>query len=162
MELHEYLRDARQSAGVTSNRKLGPVIGLGEAAIAAYTSGRAWPSDDVMIKIAHVAGHDPERALLDLASWKASPEAKPIYESIIAKLVAAFVLCWIAFGASPASATALPKSAPPPTRDLAHAVAYARRPRYTLYIMRHLRALLGAVCRAVRSLGNYTLEARLA
>ena len=75
MDVNAYLDAALQRSGVGSDRQLAYRLGISQSAISSYRTGRAWPDDDVMIRIAWTATADPTRALIDLNTWRTSGSA---------------------------------------------------------------------------------------
>ena len=87
--LESYIETAKKRSGANSDRKLGALLGASPALISAYKTGRSFPSDDLMIHIAHIAGIDPTQALLDLNVWRAPEKVKPHYMKIMSRVSAA-------------------------------------------------------------------------
>lgn len=88
-----YIDRAKTCSGIVSNRKLGLELGISEGAMSHFKTGRAFPSDETMVKLAKLAQVDPDLALLDLGSWKTTGEAKEAYERLKSRFVS---LCIIA------------------------------------------------------------------
>ena len=82
-----YIDRALDSSGAPSDRELSRRLGLGPTAINNYRIGRAWPSDEAMVKLAELAGVDPDIALLELNSWRAKEEAVRKRYSRLAKVL---------------------------------------------------------------------------
>ncbi len=87
MNIDDYVDAALKAGDFPSERQLSIFLGFGPDAICTYRTKRAWPSDDTMIRLAEIAGADPEQALLDLNLWRAtSGRVKATYARIAAKL----------------------------------------------------------------------------
>lgn len=91
-----YVDKARDHAGIRSDRGVGIALGGAPQLVSHWRTKRAWPSDETMLKLADLAGEDPESALLDLAIWRTydTPAGK-IYQKMANKLktaAAAFVI----------------------------------------------------------------------
>lgn len=86
--IHDYLNGAKaRNPELKSDRRLALALDLGETASYFWRRGRAWPSDESMIRIAELAGVDPEEALADLNVWRAkSLETRELYSRIAAKI----------------------------------------------------------------------------
>lgn len=87
MNIDGYIDAALKAGDFPSERQLSIFLGFGPDAICTYRTKRCWPSDDTMIRLAEIAGADPERALLDLNLWRAtSGRVKATYSRIREKL----------------------------------------------------------------------------
>lgn len=90
MRLDQLLDGARDARGLKSDAALGRALGITQQTVNNYRTGRAWPSDDVMIKLADMAGVDQNAALLDLNIWRSkSPEVASAYIAMRDKLTRA-------------------------------------------------------------------------
>lgn len=69
-----YIDRALIRSGAPSDRVLGERIGLAPNSLTNYRTKRGWPSDHVMIRLADLAGIDPDIALMDLNSWRAKED----------------------------------------------------------------------------------------
>lgn len=83
MTLDEYVDRAKEVRGFASDRALARDLDVSHNLISQYRTKRAWPSDKLMVKLAHLADVDPEIALLDLCQWRAEGEARGFYEHIL-------------------------------------------------------------------------------
>lgn len=70
--IDDYLDAARKRNGLTSDRQLSRALGLKPSAIPYFRKKRSWPSDQIMIDIAKLAGMDVDRAFKDRDRWRAS------------------------------------------------------------------------------------------
>ena len=108
-DINWYCQRAKENGVYRSYRKLGGALGITEGSISQFRTGRAFPSDDTMVKLAKLAGVDPYVALLDLSTWRTKGEAQKAYAKILQKITAAIAL---AFGLNAlTSSTALAFSA---------------------------------------------------
>ena len=85
---HDYLAAIRaRHPDLKSDPRLAVALGLKQTAPFFWRHGRAFPSDDNMIKLADLAGVNPEEALADLNVWRAqSSETRELYSRIAAKI----------------------------------------------------------------------------
>lgn len=90
-DIEFYICKAMENGGISSGRKLGLELGLSEASITQFRTGRAFPSDTVMIKLATLAGIDPDVGLLDLNLWRTTGEAKAGYARLLKKITASVI-----------------------------------------------------------------------
>lgn len=88
-DLAHYLDLAKARQDLKSDRQLDQAIGAKGCNTFVYRKGRAWPSDETMIKIARLAGEDAHAALVDLAIWRSGDAARVIWKEIAAKMRAA-------------------------------------------------------------------------
>jgi len=65
-----YLDEARTHTGAKSDRALCRHLGVDPSMISTLRTKRAWPSDELMVKIAAAAGLPEDTALLDLSAWR--------------------------------------------------------------------------------------------
>lgn len=88
----EYLDAARDQAHAKSDRHLSELAGFSAQWAHFIRQGKMLPSDDGMIRLAELAGRDPERALLDLNLARASSSrVSEHYSRIIQRLGVAIV-----------------------------------------------------------------------
>lgn len=93
----DYMDAARARAGLRSDRQLAISLGIEPTSACAWRTKRAWPADHQMVRLAELAGADPDVALVDLNIWRTKSEiAREQYSSIRrqitgARLVALFI-----------------------------------------------------------------------
>jgi transcriptional regulator with XRE-family HTH domain len=81
--LDEYLDAALQRQGLRSDRSLGLALGLTHSLVSQYRRAISWPSDEVMMALAELAGADPFIALAQLNVWRAkTARARDMYLEI--------------------------------------------------------------------------------
>ena len=99
MDLIGYLDAARARAGLASDRQLAGALGLSQGAVFHFRHRRAFPADDVMIRLAQLAGVEPERALLDLNIWRTegTPAASFYRQLLMSLSTAAAILLSIVY-----------------------------------------------------------------
>ena len=113
LTIRDYLDIAKRRQGFTSDRQLSLALGFAGTSVHAFASHRAWPSDETMVKLAHLAGMDPLQALVDLNVWRAkSPEAVSLYQKLSdlvqkSKNIAAALLVGLCFTLSDGKANAM-------------------------------------------------------
>lgn len=103
-----YIDRALIRSGAPSDRTLGVELGLSPNSLTNYRTRRAWPSDQAMIRLAELAGIDPDVALMDLNAWRAKAEdvrdrytnlARMLEKAGVAVAVAIVAIVGIAFPA---------------------------------------------------------------
>lgn len=110
--IDDYMDTARKNHGFRSDRELSRALGFRGQAASNWRTKRAWPSDDVMVRLAEMAEIPPEEALLDLCVWRTGgTEAGPIYSKIADKVRAAAIAAiagagFLALASQPNSALA--------------------------------------------------------
>ena len=83
-----YCNEARSRHRLKSDLALARRLGLGTSAISYWRTGRTWPADETMIRLAELAGCDAGEALLDLNRWRAPEPVKPVYAALSERLTA--------------------------------------------------------------------------
>jgi hypothetical protein len=68
--IQDYLTLAKARTGASSDRKLAMLLGIAPTTLFHIQRGRNWPSDELMIRLAMLAGIEPQIALLDLCIWR--------------------------------------------------------------------------------------------
>lgn len=90
-----YLDTARARIGAPSDAALSRRLELERNTVPQYRMGRAFPSDDVMLRLAGLCEVSPEEALCELHVWRAdaaqSSERAAVYKRLLAKAVAGSV-----------------------------------------------------------------------
>lgn len=64
--INEYLDLAKEKQELTSDRKLAEALDSSHGMVSNYRLGRAFPSEEIMVKIAELAGLNPVIALIEL------------------------------------------------------------------------------------------------
>jgi transcriptional regulator with XRE-family HTH domain len=72
--LTDYMDAARSRHELRSDRALGREMDVEQAIVSRWRLGKANPSDDQMIRLAQLAGADPDQAVLLLGVWSARDE----------------------------------------------------------------------------------------
>ena len=103
-----YLDRAKAQIGTKSDRELARVLGYRGPIVCDFRARRVWPSDDVMVRLADLAGVDHQTALAELNVWRTAGPARQAYEKILAALVASLVV--FAAWSTPAQAMNKPAS----------------------------------------------------
>jgi hypothetical protein len=81
-----YLNRAKAQIGTKSDRELSRVLGYAGPTVSDFRRRKAWPSNDVMVHLADLAGVDHETALAELNVWKSAGPARLAYEKILAAI----------------------------------------------------------------------------
>lgn len=115
MDLRAYLNAAKAARGLQSDNQLAKALDTTRAHVSDMRAGHRLPGDELMSRIAEMAGEDRELALLRLNYWRARHgTAKATYKRMIERLgyaagVAAFG--FTALGAPSPPARAFSESA---------------------------------------------------
>lgn len=67
----DYLDAARARLRLPSDRQLAKKLEITPTSLNGWRSKRAWPADAQMVRLAQLAGLDPDLALIDLNTWRA-------------------------------------------------------------------------------------------
>jgi hypothetical protein len=86
-EFAKYLEGVKIKLGIKSDRELGLRIGITQPSICSIMKGLTIPTDDKCLKIAEIAGDDPEKVLLLAHKSKASEKSRPYWDSLLKKVV---------------------------------------------------------------------------
>lgn len=95
--ISDYLDAAMARNGIPSDAELSRMLGKKRGSCNTYRMGRAWPSDDTMVRLAGLAGVDPAEALLDLNRWRTVGPARRVYEEIAAAVARTAAVILLAF-----------------------------------------------------------------
>lgn len=84
----EYTTRAINRYGLRGQNALAREIGIAGATLSQFSSGKALPSEQTMIKLAELAGLPKEEALIDLNLWRSKdkPEVQKIWQRL-AKMI---------------------------------------------------------------------------
>ena len=88
MDLNDYLELAIKKQELESYAALGRALGLkSNVSVVHMRQGKQLPSDDTMIRLAELAGEDPQVGLLRLNVWRSkSDKARNHYQALAAKV----------------------------------------------------------------------------
>lgn len=84
-----YLDNAKARNGISSDRKLSEALGITSSNVSQFRTKRTWPADSTMVRLAYMAGADPEIALLELNIWRAHGAELPFYQRLLKAATAA-------------------------------------------------------------------------
>lgn len=101
--VQHYIDAAKERNGYKSDRALDRALALSGAAVSHWRTGRSFPTDDTMVKLADLAGIDRRAAMLDLCIWRTAGAARKVFEDI-AKTAAAVLLVFALSNAPPVAA----------------------------------------------------------
>lgn len=112
--IDDYLDAARGRAGLRSDREVGRELGLKGSIVSQWRTRRVWPADETMVRLAVLAGVDPQEALLELSYWRTDGTARSYYLELLRRLTAraaaaaaiALLLAGSLVGSNPAGASA--------------------------------------------------------
>ncbi|MBI4847544.1 MAG: helix-turn-helix domain-containing protein [Nitrospirae bacterium] len=96
-EFATYVEGIKVKLGIKSDRELALKLGIAPPSLCNIVNGHGIPSDDTCLKIAALAGDDPEQVLLLAHKSKASEKSKPYWDSLLKKVAAMSLLFAIAF-----------------------------------------------------------------
>lgn len=82
----KYLEGVKAKLGISSDRQFAGQIGVSQSFMSNMMAGWQVPEDDTCIKIAKLAGDNPERIILLARKSKASDTSRPYWEHIFALL----------------------------------------------------------------------------
>ena len=111
LTIDDYCDTAKQRCRFRSDRVLSKALNVNNSSVSQWRTKRTWPADETMLRLADLAGVDPEQALLDLNAWRAaSSTVRSVYERIASRIAVAiaviFVFVGVVFGtAGPAEAS---------------------------------------------------------
>lgn len=95
----DYIDLAIEKNELGSDRQLARALNISNTSVTFWRTGRTFPSDAVMVRLAALAGITPEQGLLELAYWKAEDEsAQKAYKSLLSKVsgvISTFIICFI-------------------------------------------------------------------
>ncbi len=88
---NDYTTRAINRYDLRGQNALAREIGIAGATLSQFSSGKALPSDDTMIKLAELAGMPKEEALIDLNLWRSKdkPEVQKIWQRL-SKMIGCF------------------------------------------------------------------------
>lgn len=88
MNLSNYINLAQKNLSINSANKLARELDISQTAVSNFLTGKAYPADNTILKLAALAGIPPEVALIDVSIWrnKNNPEALRFWENIRAKI----------------------------------------------------------------------------
>jgi len=84
--IDEYLDSALLKLPHASDRQLCRELGLGLGTVSQWRTKRSWPSDKVIVQIAHLAGINELQALIDLNIWRTNGDIQQKYVLLDEKL----------------------------------------------------------------------------
>ncbi len=84
MDIKNYFNLIKTKNNLTSNRQLAKCLGISATSIFHFERKNSIPCDDVILKIADLAGIDKRNAILDANIWRnaGNEEVIKIYESL--------------------------------------------------------------------------------
>ena len=74
--IDEYMDAAKARLGIHTDTGLARALGAGHGNPSHWRHRRAHPGDDVMVRLAELAGRDPATALIHLNIWRAMSTAR--------------------------------------------------------------------------------------
>ena len=139
----ELLAAVKSAQGITSDYRLARFLGVSDQTVGNWQHGRRRPDDETALRLAELAGLDPDAVLLGLTAERATDEpARQAWERIAARLARAGAAMAVACVTVTGTPDAL-AGAPCPAAGAATA---------SLYIM--LTALLHWIASRTRSIGQ--------
>mgnify|MGYP000939425790 CR=1 FL=1 len=100
MRTAEYLDATQKAMGITSDYELARRLEVSKQRISAYRSGKEWPDNYIVMKLAIALNLDPVGVLADLESQKEKrPERAAFWRSFLSRaallVILACTLAWI-------------------------------------------------------------------
>ena len=135
-----YMDEARSNHRLKSDRALARLLELSQHSVFQWRTGKAFPSDVKMSRLAELAAADPSEALLLLNVWRAKDEpTRETYRRLLQRLGSGTAA---ALALAAAVALTMPSHADSAMERTANKVTVAGS---DLYIMRFFRRLRGRV-----------------
>lgn len=103
LTIDDYMTRAKDRNGLSSDRQLSAALGISGPTTNFWKSRRTWPSDEVMVRLARLAGEDEQIALLHLSSWRTTGQTATMYLDLARKISAMAVTLFLLFSILPAS-----------------------------------------------------------
>lgn len=90
---NDYAAKAINRYGLAGNNALARELGVNKSSISQMVTGKIYPAESTMIKLAELAGMPQEEALIDLNLWRSKdkPELQKVWQRL-SKMIG----CWIA------------------------------------------------------------------
>lgn len=82
-QIRYYIDAAKRRLRIGSDRELGRHLELSPAAISHIRTGRVFPSDEVIVRIAELGGQDPKEALLTLSVRRSRGRTRELWAEIM-------------------------------------------------------------------------------
>ncbi len=101
-DLVKYLVGVKAKTGIKSDNELARRLKITSAGINTIMRGRVVPSDKTCLRIAELAGDDPEMVLLLANKSRAPEQSKPYWDSILRKVAAASLVILFILVVAPA------------------------------------------------------------
>lgn len=100
MRTADYLDAAQKAMGITSDYELARRLSVSKQRISAYRSGKEWPDNYIVMKLAVALNADPVSVLADLESQREkNPERAEFWRSFLSRaallVILACTLAWI-------------------------------------------------------------------
>jgi transcriptional regulator with XRE-family HTH domain len=86
-KLRVYIDNIKVKADIKSDRQLAIKIGIDPSYLCEIIKGTKMPSDKHCIKLAEIAGEEPEKVILFIHACNAKKEAQPIWNGLLKKVV---------------------------------------------------------------------------
>lgn len=117
-----YIDDAAAAIAARSDADLNRALNLSRSAISTWRTSRSFPSDETMIALARLGGHDPHIAVLQCQQWRAAGSRKIELYKVIGDILAtvtrtAAVLFLVALAGAAIGGTNHAQAAPAPRDD---------------------------------------------
>ena len=96
MNIDEYADLAKEKNGFKSDRQLSKNLGFSGNSVSYWRRGMNFPSDDMMMKLAKLAGVDTTTALIDLNVWRTDGETQKAYQGLSRRMASFLSLALVA------------------------------------------------------------------
>lgn len=93
LTFYEYVEKAKKNTQISNSYEIAEMLGMKAGSLTDFIKGRAYPSQDTMLKLANLAGISPERALIDFNLWKTQdkPNAHKVWLKL-SKMIGCLIL----------------------------------------------------------------------
>lgn len=86
--LDEYIDDALRAINGRRDADLNRALHLSRSAASQWRTGRSYPSDEAMIQLARMGGHDERLAVLQCQQWRAAGSQNMAVYKVIGEILA--------------------------------------------------------------------------
>ena len=93
MKFYEYTQKTIARLKLNSQNDVARALNITTASMSNFNTGKAFPSESTMLKLAELAGVEKEKALIDLNMWRAKDDADRLAVwQRISKMIGCFII----------------------------------------------------------------------